>query len=66
MSLEDATIACSKVVMAASSHHRSPGLIPWRSLILAAKQTPIPAIGDHFPGWETYQFSYYELFVKKQ
>ena len=44
MSSEDATVACSKVVVVASSHRRNPGSIPWRSQILAAKQTPIPAI----------------------
>ena len=50
MSSEDTTIACSKVVVVASSHCRSSGSIPWRSQILVAKQTPIPAILDRFPG----------------
>ena len=40
MSSEDGTLACSKVVVAASSHRRSRGLIPRGSQILAAKQTP--------------------------
>ena len=66
MSLEDATIACSKVVVVASSHRRNPGSIPRGSQILAVKQTPIPAICDRFPGGETYQFRYCEPFVKKQ
>ena len=56
MSSENATIACSKVVVAVRSHCRSPGLIPRRSQLLAAKQTKIPAIRDRFPGGETYQF----------
>ena len=39
--LEDTTIDCSKVVVAASSHCRIPGLITRKSQIQAAKQTPI-------------------------
>ena len=35
---------------------KSPGSIPRRSQILTAKQTPIPAISNRFPGGETYQF----------
>ena len=39
MSSEDATIACGKLVVAANSHRRSLGSIPWKNQILAAKQT---------------------------
>ena len=46
MSLDDATIACSKVVVAVTSRCRNPGSIPRRSQILVAKHTPIPAIRD--------------------
>ena len=38
---KDATIACCKVVVAASSHCRSPGSITRKSQIQTAKQTPI-------------------------
>ena len=48
--------ACSKVVVVASSHCKSPGSIPRRSQILAGKQIPILVIRNHFPGGETYQF----------
>ena len=39
--LEDATIIYNKVVLAASSHHSSPGWITQKGQITAAKQTPI-------------------------
>ena len=38
---EDATTVCSEVVVIASSHRRSPGLITQKSQIRAGKQTPI-------------------------
>ena len=39
--LEDATIICSKVVVVASFHRRSPGSITQKSQMRVAKQTPI-------------------------
>ena len=39
--LEDATIIYKKVVLAASSHHSSPGWITQKGQIPAAKQAPI-------------------------
>ena len=56
MSSENTTIACSKVVVRVSSYCRSPGSIPQRSQLLAAKQTRILVIRVRFPGEETYQF----------
>ena len=38
---EDTLIVCNKVVVSASSHHRSPGSNTQKSLIQAAKQIPI-------------------------
>ena len=38
---EDATTVCSKVVVVASSHRRSLGLITQKSQLRAANQTPI-------------------------
>ena len=38
---ENATTVCSKVVMVASSHRRSSGLITQKNQIRLAKQTPI-------------------------
>ena len=39
--LEDATIVCKEVVVAASSHHRSPGSITQESCIQAAMYVSI-------------------------
>ena len=51
--LAEATIVCNKVVVAASSHHRSPGPITRESQTrIAAKQT-YSAIRDHFLEGET-------------
>ena len=37
--LEDATIVCNKVVVAASSHHRSPVSVTWKSQTGHGKQS---------------------------
>ena len=51
---EDATIACCKVVVAASSHRRSPGGLPGR--VKYGQQSRLLFVNrDRFPSRETYQ-----------
>ena len=64
--LEDATMVWNKVVVAASSHHRSPGSTTGESQIPASKQIPIRRYVTVSQEAKTYQLRYCKSLVKRQ
>ena len=62
--LVDATNNCNKVVLAGSSHHRSPGSRTRKNQIIGSNVESHSVIRDRFSRGETYQFSHCRSLVK--